>query len=882
MKFKRLAFSLMLALNTESFLYANPEGGSVQSGDASIQNLNPEKILINQSTDKAIINWKNFNIEEGEQVQYIVPHSGSATLNRVTGNDPSHIFGQLKSNGILYLINTNGIVFGAHSRIDAAGLIASTQNISNENFNRGQNVFNKSSPYLDGRINMDGIVQVSSATDQGGEIILNAGANQVSITGSLIANGPKQGGNIQVRGENIRLGAQTKMEANATQAGAGGKIDLVANNHMEAAGSLSAHGAGLNGKGGFIETSGKNTLDFSRLTNVDTSGSAGAGTWLLDPQDITLDTASLLLIQQALANNNVTIETNNALPGQGDITLNGNLSWSSDNSLTLSAYRNINFNQSHISLSGSGNLILRADNTGRGAGKVTFSGTGPYIIMGSNASTQIFYNPTGGFSGSEKSIVGTDYYANQVSGGSLNSYMLINSASSLQSLATGAPLNGKYALAKDIDLSSIANFIPIAKSADPDDPYSTYFSGYFNGNQYTISNLNIIDTSASFNVLGLFAYINNAEVRNLYLKNVNIATSMNAFGSAVGGVAALADFSTIDNVRVDGSLFSLEGNAGGVVGMASSSTLTHLSTQVNISSTSVSSSLVGGIAGYISDTQIAYVNSHSTLSGTSTVGGIVGGVQNNSSINIASFSGSIFSADYSAGGIAASLSSVTDPSSITNTYTDAHITLAQNTQILSNEAGLGGIVGFLAGDNQILSNNVFNGTLTATGTYASSIPQGAITGKIQQSTINTQVFSNYWNSASATAGIGLDTNGYVINNPSSTTAFSSLNLTNPNTFSGLDFDTVWVMEANGPNLANTGSFNAYESSLNLTPALSGVRLAKNDPTRVGQSIQAEEPSSHSEASPVLFENQASAGFKNNCLHLAETASSLALTPSSCH
>ena len=54
------------------------------------------------------------------------------------GQDPSAILGQLQSNGRVFLINPNGILFGAGARVDVSGLVASTLNISDQDFLQGR------------------------------------------------------------------------------------------------------------------------------------------------------------------------------------------------------------------------------------------------------------------------------------------------------------------------------------------------------------------------------------------------------------------------------------------------------------------------------------------------------------------------------------------------------------------------------------------------------------------------------------------------------------------------------------------------------------------------------------------------------------------------
>lgn len=121
--------------------HANPTGGQVVAGSASIENGAPGVLNIFQQSNRAVIDWRSFSIATGETVNFVQPSSSSATLNRVLGNDPSAIFGRLNANGTVMLVNPNGIVFGAGSRVDVGGLVATTANISNTDFMAGRHVF---------------------------------------------------------------------------------------------------------------------------------------------------------------------------------------------------------------------------------------------------------------------------------------------------------------------------------------------------------------------------------------------------------------------------------------------------------------------------------------------------------------------------------------------------------------------------------------------------------------------------------------------------------------------------------------------------------------------------------------------------------------------
>ena len=133
------AMSFLLVCGQTAPVLANPTGGAVVAGSATIGSAG-KTLTINQSTQNAIINWQQFSIASGELTKFLVPNSSSATLNRVLGGNPSAIYGTLQSNGVLYLVNPSGIVVGPNGRIDTAGFLASTLDVSNEQFLKGGNL----------------------------------------------------------------------------------------------------------------------------------------------------------------------------------------------------------------------------------------------------------------------------------------------------------------------------------------------------------------------------------------------------------------------------------------------------------------------------------------------------------------------------------------------------------------------------------------------------------------------------------------------------------------------------------------------------------------------------------------------------------------------
>ena len=115
---------------------ANPENPTVVEGTATFSNPNANTLKIT-SGRKTIINWQKFNIKKGQTTHFKQRDRNSAVLNRVTGKNPSKIFGNLKSNGKVFLINQHGLMIGEGARINTAGFFGSTLNITNEDFLKG-------------------------------------------------------------------------------------------------------------------------------------------------------------------------------------------------------------------------------------------------------------------------------------------------------------------------------------------------------------------------------------------------------------------------------------------------------------------------------------------------------------------------------------------------------------------------------------------------------------------------------------------------------------------------------------------------------------------------------------------------------------------------
>ncbi len=489
-----------------------------------------------------------------------------------------------------------------------------------------------------GTVNITGydiLLDSPTLIDVSGDI----GGGTINVGGNLHGTGVLPNANATVMTPGVSL------LADAITNGNGGNVVLWSNGVTKAYGNISAQGGSLGGNGGFIETSSKNYLDVNGL-NINTAAPNGnTGTWLLDPtsiyiannlsnaqangmtsSDTTADTGtgtdptlfeasgatpdSLLTVaslESALGSSNVLVTTSNSSgTGTGDINVVDNVTWNNSNSLTLSAYRNINIlSGAAITDTSNGSLVLQANNTAAfdaasGSGLVNQSG-GINVAGG----VTVYSNPS---SSSYVPVSITN------SGGSVTNYMLVNDANDLSDVSNASSSwNKDFALNTSIDASSLKNFTPIGNSG-------TNFTGIFNGQNYTISNLSIDQPSTDD--VGLFGATNGATLENMYLQNINVIGQ-----NYVGGLTGAMVNGSIDNVGIlSGNISGSGSKIGGLLGgnTAGTGAITNSFSNTNVIG---GGSQIGGLVGLsfanISDSY-STGNVYSTGSGQSQIGGLVG------------------------------------------------------------------------------------------------------------------------------------------------------------------------------------------------------------------------------------------------------------------
>lgn len=512
---------------------------------------------------------------------------------------------------------------------------------------------------VDNVVNMSGIVQARSVKQINGEIILSGGDEGiVQVSGKLDASGKmpgSKGGSVKVLGKNIKVDATAVIDASGDRGGGkiliggnlkgkgpernaktvkvdsgatlladavtqgdGGTLIIWSDDSTNFQGTVSAKGGAISGHGGFLETSG-GYLSIAG-SSVDLTAPVGeTGVWLLDPADLTISNAAsspafsnpytALVnsnvnvgdLQTALSGANVVLATSvSGSGGNGDITVANDVAWSSGNSLTLSAYRDILLN-ANLTASGASTVNLQSDNTGTGIGNVAGGG-----IVTTPGAVNIYYNPVDYTSP-------TDYSPNVAGGGTLTAYMLINNLGSAGDAATVKSLaalsnsanfslwDKNYALGRNIDASDTTTwnggqgFFPIGG-------FVTKFSGKFDGQNHVIDSL-FFNQPASGSDLGFFGNTSSSSViQNLGLTNVNMTMTTALQMGALAGI----NTGLIDNSYSTGSLFSnVIGNhrIGGLVGENSdgtSGTILNSYSTASISDTSFTAGFVvaGGLVAF--------------------------------------------------------------------------------------------------------------------------------------------------------------------------------------------------------------------------------------------------------------------------------------------
>ncbi|MEC7402227.1 MAG: filamentous hemagglutinin N-terminal domain-containing protein, partial [Verrucomicrobiota bacterium] len=257
-----------------------PTGAQVVSGDIQLQQ-GGSALRVIQGSQAAIVNWQSFDIGHGALVDIVQPNVDAALLSRVVGENLSQIHGSLNANGHLYLINPNGILFGADSQVNVHALIASTLDLADSDFLSGNLAFDGNSEAS--VMNLGSINAEEFAALIGGDLE-NAGALTVSEgSAALLAGdatleiGEAGGGKITLDLSGLIDGssANSGIIDVSSNSGDGGQATILGGS-VVTSGSIDA--SGLNGGGEVLiggDYQGQNP-NLSHAQNTVVSGSIEA------------------------------------------------------------------------------------------------------------------------------------------------------------------------------------------------------------------------------------------------------------------------------------------------------------------------------------------------------------------------------------------------------------------------------------------------------------------------------------------------------------------------------------------------------------------------------------------------------------------------------
>lgn len=157
-RYSRVFLLCLIAAFPAEAVHAGPVADpSKPAVGATVSGQGTPKVTINQHAAQAIINWRSFNIAPNEVTQFIQPSASAIALNRIADVNPSQIFGSLQANGIVMLLNPNGVLFGPTAQVNVGGLIASSLHLTDSQFLKGEYLFQGSA--ADGPVKNAGMIQ---------------------------------------------------------------------------------------------------------------------------------------------------------------------------------------------------------------------------------------------------------------------------------------------------------------------------------------------------------------------------------------------------------------------------------------------------------------------------------------------------------------------------------------------------------------------------------------------------------------------------------------------------------------------------------------------------------------------------------------------------
>jgi filamentous hemagglutinin family protein len=279
-------------------------------GDLTPKEITPTHMQYTHTANINIINFDKLGVPKGYQLDVVMPDT-ARTLYRVVSNSASEFLGTLNSNGSLFLINQNGILFGNGAQVNVGNIVASTMDIKNDDFVKGNyrfvagDILGKVIVEKDAVINAKNegyIVLLANTVNNAGKLVANNGSVvlgsaqeatldffgnglvKAKLSGDALEAAVKNSGTIQANGGFVQLAANARssainvsgiIEANQLVERNGViRLEGGDNSKVEVSGKLLAKGE--NATGGTIEVTGEQVALMNGAL-LDASGDKGGG-----------------------------------------------------------------------------------------------------------------------------------------------------------------------------------------------------------------------------------------------------------------------------------------------------------------------------------------------------------------------------------------------------------------------------------------------------------------------------------------------------------------------------------------------------------------------------------------------------------------------------
>ena len=327
-------------------------------------------VTVRQTAQQALLTWKTFNVGKDTKLIFDQSAGGANAAQWIAFNkiqdptaNPTQILGQIQAQGQVYIINPNGIIFGANSQVNVHTLAASALPINDNLVARGL-LNNPDSQFLfsglaipAGANGTPGFTPEVPASGKFGDVTVQAGARITSPSTAA-----KVGGRVVLVGANVTnngtistpdgqtilaSGLQVAFEAHASTDPSLRGLDVYIGAVTDPASSLAPYAGTTTNNGiieamrGSISVSGRTVnqngvldsttsvslngrIDINASYNAipNSSSTAAAGKFFLfrDTGSVNLGAGSVMRIMPELGSTETTVGTELALRSQINIT----------------------------------------------------------------------------------------------------------------------------------------------------------------------------------------------------------------------------------------------------------------------------------------------------------------------------------------------------------------------------------------------------------------------------------------------------------------------------------------------------------------------------------------------------------------------------------